>query len=1152
MRTRSIAAFLLSVAAVPSTFAAQGYLTNPAIHGDRIVFVSERDLWTARLPQDASAPIVASRLTNGAGLESKPVISPDGTKVAYAAEYEGNLDVYVMPIDGGAPTRLTYHPGNDEPLAWTRDGSRIAFRSPRANPLGRQELWFVDANGGIAVPGGFGECSMISFKPSSNDGSTFAFTRWSNENWNWKRYRGGTAPEIWTADLGAKTFANVTNTNANDLYPMWIGDRIVFLSDRDGTQNVWAMKPDGSGAAQITTFVNDSSKPTDPSTYELRMLSADAAGGPRVVASQAGGIVLIDTSNGDVKRLDIDLLSDRAGTMPRFVDALKNITAFSLSPKGDRVLVEARGELLTLPVGKPTKGVQIGARQITHESKSREWGATWLGDDKLACITDASGEQQIATLPADGSSTPALATTDRSQWLLALVASPDGKKIAFSDKDLRLWLFDVDSRAVTEVDRSDAGEIVDFSFSPDGAWLAWTRPMLNRMSAIVIRSTKDDTRIELSDGMTNDKEPRFDPKGEYLWFLSDRHIDPLITGPDFEFVIPAMTQVFAVPLKATTPPPSRALAAAAGFDLKAWASAEGGNDEKESESEDDVKSKDGDAKAKSAEASAKEGDAKDDDDDAKAPDVTIDAADIRSRVWQLPVDPGNYRDLTATFGGVAFLSDPTRGIADVAWPAPPLGEEIATLKKFEVMSGETKDVVDGIAQYAANRDGSTLAWFKEGAFHVAAGEGDKVEKVDASDVMVRVNPPAEWAQMLDETWRLQRDFYWAPNMAGVDWNAMRERYKALLTRAGTRSEAADVMGQLLSELGTSHTYIMGFDEPDRAKHVGVGLLGADLVRDGNAVRIASILPGRPGDRDLFSPLALKHLNVAPGSVLLSIDGRPVRPDRDPYELLQDRADQPVVLEIADDAQGNNRRTIEVIAISEDRPLRYAAWVDGNRAYVREKSGGTLGYVHIPDMDSEGLIEFSRTWFPQAAIPPAGVQGMVVDIRDNGGGWVSQLIVARVARRMWAYQFPRQGAPETYPTRTMNGPSVVLIDQNAGSDGDIFPESIRIRGLAPLIGTRTWGGVVGIRGDKPSMDLGVSTQPEFAWFDPQKTGESAWSVENLGVAPDIEVDVTPGDRMAKRDPQLDRGIEELLKTLKAHPPAPVPTAPFPNRAKAQPK
>lgn len=1108
---------LLVVALIPSpVLAVDAYLSHPAVHGDRLVFASEGDLWIATLPSDPTARVAAHRLTSGAGSESHPVLSPDGTKVAFAAEFEGNRDVYVMSLAGGAPLRITFHPADDVPLAWTPDGTRIAIRSPRGQPFGRPELFLVDATGGPAEPVGIGECAQLSFDPRGG-GTRFALCRWSNEQWNWKRYRGGTAPEIWSGDLATDRFVNLTGDRANDLFPMWIGDRIAFASDRDGVRNIWSMSQDGQDLRQHTRYTDDATRPTDPDTYELRWPSADAAGGRRIVFAQGGGLVLLDLEGDRSHRLSIDVISDRPNTRPRFVDALANATAFSLAPRGDRLLVEARGELLVLPVGKPKPGVPIGARQITQESAGREWGAVWLSEETVACVSDTAGEQQIALLPADGSATLRMVTTDLSQWILKPVASPDGRHVAFGDKELRLRLVDVVSGAVADIDRSSAGEIDDYAFSPDGSWIAWSVMLESGFHSIRLRPVAGGDTIELSDGLSDDRRPRFDPKGRYLWFLSDRHLDPLIAGPDFEFVLPARSVLCAVPLESATPPPAPLVAAAAGFDLKAWAKAV----EDEEGADEDAEEKEQPAKDASS--------GKESDDEA----FRIETDGIARRIWRSPVPPGNYVDLAPTYGGAWILSEPARGIADDPWPAPPLGLPIRTLHRFDALEGKTEDVVEGIGSFAADRDGRTVAWLKDRSFTVRRGEGeDASHSIVVKDAQVRVDPAKEWAQMLEETWRLQRDFFWAPNMSGVDWPAMRERYRALLPKIGSRREATDVMGQMIAELGTSHTYLMGGDDPDRVKSVGVGLLGADLRRDGNAIRIDNILHGRPGDEDLTSPLAAPHLEIEDGTVLLSVDGRAVRPDRDPYELLQDRAGRAVVLEIASDAAGNDRRVIEVIALSSEAPHRYDAWVEMNRRAVDEASGGRLGYIHIPDMDSEGLIAFSRLFFPQLE-----KDGLIVDVRDNGGGYVSQLILARLAREPWAFGSPRHGRIETYPNRVRRGPFVVLIDQHAGSDGDIFPAMVRARGLAPLIGTRTWGGVVGIRADKPSVDLSVSTQPEYAWFESTPSsgeGATAWTIENEGVPPDIEIDLTPSDRRVGRDPQLDRGIEELQSLIRRSP------------------
>lgn len=1119
----AILSLTLSLLSAPSLAFASGYLSHPALHGDRLVFASEGDLWIASLPADPASRIAAHRLTSGTGAESHPIISPDGTRVAFAAEFEGNRDVYVMSLSGGAPERITFHPADDVPLAWTPDGTRIAFRSPREHPLGRPELFLVDATGGVAEPAGFGECTQLSYDPRGG-GERFAFCRWSNEQWYWKRYRGGTAPEVWIGDLAAHRFENLSRSESNDLFPMWIGDRIAFASDRDGVRNLWSMTPSGGDLRQHTRFDDDASRPRDPATHELRWPSADAAGARRVVFAQAAALAIVDLDTDAVRRLEIDLVSDRPGTRPRFVDALANATGFSLSPSGDRLLVEARGELLVLPVGRPKPGLPLGPRQITQESGSREWGAVWLSEREIACVTDASGEQQIAVIPADGSGPMRVVTSELGRWLLRPIASPDGRFVLFGDAEMRLRLLEVATGRLDEVDRSDSGEIVDYAFSPDGSWIAWSAIQRNGLRAIRLRPTEGGGIVELSDGLSDDRLPRFDPKGRYLWFVSDRHVNPVIAGPDFEFVIPEMSVLCAVPLSAETPPPSPSLAAAAGFDLKEWAKPLAQAGEGAAKGDEDAEAK------------------PDAEPDAEPEPFAIDTEGLRARIWRAPVEPGTFVDLVPAVGAVWLVSTPTLGIADVPWPAPPLGAPIATLHRFDPIAEKTESAVEEISRIAAAKDGAAIAWLKEHAFSVRRGE-EKDATVVVKDARVRIDPTAEWAQMFDETWRLQRDFFWAPTMSGVDWPAMRERHRALLPLVGSRREATDLIGQMIGELGTSHAYLMGGDEPDRPKPIGAGLLGADLRRRGNAVVLENILPGRPGDEELRSPLAAPHLMIDEGAVLLSIDGRTVRPDRDPHALLLDRAGRPVVLEIASDAAGNDRRFVEILALPSEAPFRYDAWVEANRRAVDEASGGRLGYLHIPDMDTDGLVAFSRLYFPQIE-----KEGLVVDARDNGGGYVSQLILARLAREPWAFSAPRQGRIETYPARARRGPFVVLIDQHAGSDGDIFPAMVRRLGLAPLIGMRTWGGVVGIRADKPSVDGAVSTQPEYAWFE-AVDGGAAWTIENIGVPPDIEVDLTPADRQIGRDPQLERGIEVLLDRVREAQPRRVPPPAFPGAGAA---
>ena len=1115
IRTTAVCA---SAAIAASALAAEvGYYSQPALHGDRLIFASEGDLWTATIPavneSAASAPIVAHRLTSSDGAESRPCISPDGQWVAFTAQYDGNVDVYAMPIDGGPPRRLTFHPDPDTALAWTPDGNSVLFSSPRTQQFGRPELWRVSIAGGPATRYEFGECSMIAM---SSTGKRVAFTRWSNETWTWKRYRGGTAPEIWLGDLSAGTFALLTKDPANDLFPMWVLDRVFFLSDRTGTANIFSASAnaDSPDFKQHTSFASDASNPTAVEGYDVRWPSADTKRrGTAIVFSQGGALAMLETTSNAVRRLDVRLASDRVAARQRFAALNETITEFALSPDGKTLLVGSRGELMSFNVDGGA------ARQLTHTSNAREWGAVWLGNDKLGMISDAGGEQQIAVAPADGSALPGLLTEDREDWLFPPTASPDGKWIAFADKTLRLHILEMRNFEKRQIDQSEAGEITDYRFSADSQWLAYVKPMPNGMGMIHVYSVRSGRSFPVSTGLYNDDEPRWDPAGKYLYFLSNRHLNPMMGGVDFEHVFLNTTEVFAVPLASDTPPPIKEVARSAGFDLEKWAAAP---DQKDKQKEADVND---------AEEPVEPPAPPQDPNAAPADAMRVDTDGLNVRHHQLPIESGNYANLEAQWGAITYISNKTLGLMDDPWPNPAAPQ--GTLHRYDLVKAKDKALAEKLNAYAISRDAKTIAYpivdekAQITAFNMipATGEGDEPKSIDVAAQQLRMDVAAEWKQILNEAWRLQRDFYWAPNYTGVNWTAMRAKYESLLPRIGSRVELNDLIGQMIGELGTSHTYIWGGQEHDQIKAVGVGMLGADIAFDGQGFRIVRIIPGQPWGEGFVSPLEAAHLSVEAGNYLTSINGVQIAATSDLFDLLQDQAGKLVRLTIADDARGTNARTIEVKTLSNERPLRYAAWVEANRKYVDEKSGGKLGYLHIPDMGGEGLVMFSRYFYPQFT-----KQGLVIDIRDNGGGFVSQMIVQRLARKVWAFMEPRHGVRERFPQRTVHGHLAVIIDQHAGSDGDIFPASFKMLGLGPLIGTRTWGGVVGIRGDKPFVDRGLSTQPEFAWWEPK----DGWSIENQGVSPDIEVQITPADRVEGKDPQLDRAIGYLLDKLEKEP------------------
>jgi tricorn protease len=852
--------------------------------------------------------------------------------------------------------------------------------------------------------------------------------------------------------------------------------------------------------------------------------------GTNIVFSQAGQLALLDTRDDSIRRLNVRLASDRVAARQRYEAAAETITGYSLSHDGSALLLETRGELLAIDL--ETDAV----RSLTNSSAAREWGAAFLGEDRVAFITDQPGEQQIGVVQSDGTGKPSQATEDRAAWLMPVVTSADGNWIAFGDAELRLHALDLRTLDRFVVDISEADEIVDYRFSPDCKWLAYTKQMTNDFSMVHICSLETRRTFPVSTGMQRDGEPRWDPAGEYLYFLSNRHLDPVLDEFDYDHAYVKTTRICAVSLHADVPPPTKDAARAVGFDLESWAGATDEIEEldvleelDEAEVEELLRAR---MEAENDEGALDEGEL--------PPVLQVDTDGLASRQYLLPIEPGFYAQLEAVGGGVVYLSMPVTGLRADDWATPGMGDAEAKLYHYDCASEETTELATDIGDYAISLDEQVIVVRTAEGLAKLEGPDEEPTPIDLSEARVRIDAAQEWQQIFNESWRLQRDFYWAPNMVGVDWAAMRDKYAVLLPRIGSREELSDLISQMIGELGTSHAYNWGGDSHDEAKPVNVGLLGADIEFDGRGFLIANVLPSLPLEDELISPLGQPFLGEVQGKYLLAMNGKKLASSDNVYDFLQDLAGKEVTLEIGD-ATGGNSRTFTVRAIEDESGLRYQAWVARNRDYVAKSSEGQIGYMHLPDMDTDGLIAFARQYYPQL-----DKKGLIIDVRNNGGGFVSQMLVQRLARRIWAYGSARHGVRlETYPARALSAHMATLIDEHAGSDGDIFPASFRKLGLGPLIGTRTWGGVIGIRADKPFIDFGLSTQPEFAWWDDQ-----GWSIENEGVWPDIEVEILPEDRIAGRDPQLDRAIEVIRKKIQESPivvPAPPP---YPNRAAGQ--
>nr|MCU0231693.1 PDZ domain-containing protein [Acidobacteriota bacterium] len=1005
-----------------ATGPAPGYLRYPDVHGSLVVFCAEADIW---LTSDEGGP--SRRLTTHAGNEYFPTFSPDGTLIAFTGEYDGNRDVFVVPVAGGEPRRLTWHPGPDEVVGWMPDGKSIVFRSPRAFGPGGWELFTVplagdpSGNDGIKLP--LGWAARLDVDPTTG---AYAFNRISNEFRTWKRYRGGTSQDIWVGDPKAADFKRVTQENVSEAFPMWSGGRIWFLSDKGGTANLWSMKPDGS----------DRRKHTDLKDWDARWPGMGPDG--RIVFMLAGDVALFDPKSGTTKTLPIELPSDRALTRVRYPDAGRFVSWYDLAPDGSRLAVVTRGEIVSVPV---KEGVTL---PVTRGSGARENWATYdAKGEQILFVSDASREEDIRSIDAWGrEEAKVVKPAGASTWHFPPRVSPDGKWVAYADQTYGLFVMPRAGGAPVQVDRSPQAEIREYSWSPDGRWLAYSRVAANNYSSVLVYDTRDGKSTPLSGPNTFDYSPAWDPEGRFLYFLSDRFTNPILGTREWNNVEARNTKIFMVLLR---PDVENPLAPNAGLPPRSDA------EKKDDESKDAKKKSKGDAKDEDA--------AKDEKKDEIKP-VEIELTGLAQRVVELPVGPGVYGGLSATKGKVFWVSFPLKGMAE----QPPLFGDAPpenVLMAFDLESKKAEPFVEGMSDYVLSAKANKIALRKQpGEIFVVgadAAPGPKLAEgqVKLNDVVLELDPREEWAQIYYEAWRNMRDFFWDAGMSGLDWKAVRDQYATMLPRLASRDDLRDLIGEVIGELNTSHTYVWGGDPGVQVKRVPVGLLGADLVREGDAYRIVRIYRGDPAD-NVRSPLREAGAGLKEGDFILAVNHQPFPNDRPWYAAFEGLADKPVVLTVNAKPVKEGARDVVVKPLGEEDKLRYADWVRTNREYVAQKTGGTIAYVHVPDMWTDGLVAFN-TWF----YPQLDKQGMVVDVRWNGGGAVSQMLVDRLERQLISWDRQRAGGISTYPQAVLNGPFVVITNEFAGSDGDIFPTAIQLRKLAPVIGMRSWGGVNGI-------------------------------------------------------------------------------------------
>jgi tricorn protease len=1082
-----------------------GFYRYPTIAAGTIVFASEGDLW--KVP---AAGGVALRLTAYEGEEKFPALSPDGRLVAFTAQYEGNDDVYVMSAAGGEPRRLTWHPMPDQVIGWSADG-RIVFRSRRDHPHADYRIYRLAPEGGLPEMVPLDPAAWISFEPG---GRRAAFQKIGLETHNWKRYKGGEAEQIYVGTLDPIGFKEATDWDGKDAFPMWAPDgRIYFVTDRWGRPNLASMKPDGSDVKRHTTFDD----------YDVRWPSM---GSGTIVYQHKMDLWAYDMASGKNALVPVTLPSDRLQVRERFVDPMANLRNWGLSKDGERIVLESRGDVFVTRTKK--KGL---IRRVTEDSLSRTKDPVFSPDGtSIAAWTEVDGEEQLLIYAADNGAPPRQVGKQEPGWHFYPLWSPDGKRIAWGDHRFRLMVADADGGAPTIVDTGEF-EIRNYAWSPDSRCIAYDLPISNGFSQVRIWDGQAKAVHPVSDPMFNAYSPAWDPKGKFLYFLSDRWINPYLDNFEARFIVQksALPIVVALQADGTLPFAPR-----------------GDTDPKTDAKPDEGKSGDKD-KGKDADKD------KDKKEEPKPEPVKIDFDGLQARAVQVPVPPGVYFGLSAVEGKLHWMSFEPTGMT----PADdPDGDDDdrrgGTLHTYDIAGEKLAALAQNVLGYDVSMNGKVLVYrTKQGFFRVEAGAmsapkpapdagpGDD-NKIDLSAWTIRVDPRQEWKQMLRESWRLQRDFFYDAKMHGVDWEGVWKQYGPLADRMASRDDLEDLIGEMFGELNVGHAYHWPGDTR-RGKPVGTGLLAADLDYDSGSGfwKIRRVYTGDYPDMKTASPLARADLRVGAGTWLVAIDGRPLVKGENYLRRLANRARQEVELSVNDAPKIEGARRIVVKTVASDTRIRYATWIRDNRAYVDRESKGQIGYIHLYDMGGFGLQQFARDYPPQW-----NKRGLVIDDRWNHGGFVATMIVAHLDRKVFSVGGLRYGKyVDTTPSRAFHGYMDVLINRQGGSDCETLAQSFKDFGLGPVIGTRTWGGWVGIRGNKPFRDGGMTTQPEFGGWDPRGRG---WQIEGHGVDPDVVLDLSPDGFMDGKDEQLDYAIKDLMDKIAKDPKNLAPMPPVPSR------
>lgn len=1101
---------LIFLASAISGSAQDSFMQYPDIQGNIIVFASGGDLW--KVPAEGGT---ACRLTFSDGRESVPEISPDGSLIAFTGEYDGNADVYIMNIDGGNITRLTWHPGTDEVVGWNAAKNKIMFTSGRNSPSRYVKMYLVS-------PDGTGLEEMIMYDAArgsfSPDGSKIAYNKDAQDNATWKRYRGGRAQEVYIYDLATDKETNISNYDGSDRWPMWIGNKIFFSSDRDRVLNIWSYDTGTGKIEQVTRHTE----------YDVRHPDF---GGNQVVYELGGEIWKLDLASGTSARVPVKILTDMEERRPFMKDVSRNITRADISPSGNRALIVARGDIFTLPEKEGP------VRNLTTSPGARDKDAVWSPDGKrIAYFSDASGEYELYVIEPDGKEKPLKLTSLGAGYRHTLKWSPDSKKIAWTDQTLTLWYIDIASKAITKVDKEeyenvdvslDVKSIFDYSWSPDSRFIVYSKMNEAFMYQIYVYRLEAKSINCISNGLFHDFNPVFTNDGEHIVFISNRRFEPTYCDLEWEMVYQKVAGVYAVTLrkdgKSLTPFKSDEEPGAITVAETAPVTSAAGRGSAAAKGTATGKTP---AAPSAMKAPAAQG-------QGSAVIVQIDFDGITDRVEAIPVAKGNYRSLAVNERSLFWLNSDEGNFNrfEVSGHGP------MNLFSWSFKSGKESQLIEGIDDYRLSGDGSTIVLRKDGGVSLMPADGGNPSPMKLADLKVWYDPVSEWKQIFNEAWRMERDYYYEPGMHGQDWPALKLKYEKLADRATCRQDLTFIIGEMIAELNTSHTYVYGGDSKRRSEPVNTGMLGADYSVDkqNNLYRFSKIFREKDWSREAWPPLAKPGVNISEGDYLLRVNNTEVKADREVYSYFTGLAGKQVTLTVNSKPTMAGAREVVVIPAGSETSFRYMDWLESNRMAVDKASGGKIGYIYLPDTWNGSATDFPRYFYSQTK-----KEGLIIDGRFNGGGLDPEIFLQRLQKKPHAYWTRRQSVDQPIPHLAVDAKMALITNRYAGSGGDELPYEFRWFGMGPIIGTRTWGGLVGVSMFIELIDGGSITAPDYRIYN--EKGE--WVVENEGVTPDIIIDIDSKKYSEGYDTQLMKAVEVVMKKISEEPRSLLQHKPYP--------